>query len=75
MKFGAALDSIRAGYKAARHSWWDNGDLRYIALQTPDEHSKMSQPYIYVGGPEGARGPWNPTHDDLLAADWSVDHK
>lgn len=66
--FGIALDSVRDGRKVARKGW--NGKNQWIALQRPDEHSKMSLPYLYIRTIGGDLVPWTASQTDLLAADW-----
>ena len=71
--FGAAIVSLKEGKKVARAGW---NAHHYLELQVPDEHSKMSRPYIYmtVGNDaadmQGARVPWVASQTDLLAEDW-----
>lgn len=77
--FGEALNLLRHGYKCARKGW--NGKGIYIELQRPDEHSKMTQPYIYIVttqlktdntyAPKGIV-PWLASQTDMLATDWCV---
>lgn len=77
MDFGSALHALRNGYCVARSGW--NGKGMWLALQTPDEHSKMTLPYIYLSYPkgseaypDGARVPWLASQTDLLAPDWEL---
>jgi len=53
----------------------------YVALQSPDEGSKNTLPYLYlvyeqdpmrVSFPQGARVPWLASQTDLLAEDWEL---
>mgnify|MGYP002413556797 CR=1 FL=1 len=68
--FGMVLKLLKDGKKLAREGW--NGKGMYIALQVPDEHSKMKRPYIYiVPGPEWTV-PWVASQADLLADDWHI---
>ena len=79
MNFGQALEALKQGKKAARKGW--NGSGIFIVLQCPDEHSKMTQPYIYIdttglvtdnpAAPKG-RVPWLASQTDMLAEDWEV---
>lgn len=79
MNFGEALIALRAGHKVARAGW--NGNGIFINLQVPDEHSKMTQPYIYIdtlglittnpAAPKG-RVPWLASQTDMLAEDWKA---
>lgn len=63
--------------KFRREGW--NGKGIYIMLQVPDEHSKMTLPYIYIvtndlesDNPKAPRGvcPWLASQTDILAEDW-----
>ena len=77
MDFGWALRQLKEGKKVCRLGW--NGKGIYIELQRPDEHSKMTQPYIYIvttglqsDNPNAPRGvvPWLASQTDLMAEDW-----
>lgn len=70
MDFGAALNELRAGNRVARTGW--NGRGQFLELQTPDEHSKMTLPYIFITTVQGDRVPWLASQTDLLAHDWQV---
>lgn len=66
--FGIALDALRGGRKVARNGW--NGKGQWIALQEPNENSKMSLPYLYIRTVGGDLVPWLASQTDLLAQDW-----
>lgn len=75
--FGRALELLKKGKCVARKGW--NGKGIYIKLQTPDEHSKMTLPYIYMvttglktDNPDAPKGvvPWLASQTDMLAEDW-----
>lgn len=66
--FGGALDMLKAGQRVTREGW--NGKGQYLELQTPDEHSKMTSPYIYITTAQGDRVPWRASQTDLLSNDW-----
>ena len=68
MDFGHALDALRAGRCVTRDGW--NGVGQHIALQVPDEHSKMRKPYLYISPVDGEFVPWLASQTDLLAEDW-----
>lgn len=76
MNFGQALESLKAGARVSRSGW--NGKGLWVELQTPDAHSKMTLPYLYLNYPAdaqntpGARVPWAPSQTDILADDWGV---
>jgi hypothetical protein len=42
----------------------------HLALQTPDEHSKMTLPYIYMFTAQGDLVPWLASQTDVLSNDW-----
>jgi hypothetical protein len=44
----------------------------WIALQEPDEHTKMSLPYVYMRTAQGGTVPWLCSQSDLLADDWDI---
>ena len=77
MTFGGALEALKDGRKVARKGW--NGKGIHIALQRPDENSKMTSPYIYIDttglqtdNPDApkSRVPWLASQTDMLAEDW-----
>lgn len=69
MNFSKALEDVVAGRKLSREGW--NGEGQYIQLQTPDENSFMTEPYIYFVFSEGEkRIPWLASQADILAQDW-----
>lgn len=79
LSFGAAIDAVKAGKKIARKGW--NGKGIYLELQVPDEHSKMTLPYIYIvtdslvtDNPHAPKGrvPWLASQTDMLADDWYI---
>jgi hypothetical protein len=69
MDFSDALKELRNGKLLTRKGW--NGNGQYIALQTSDEHSKMTQPYLYFTSGTTVV-PWVASQTDLLNDDWEV---
>jgi hypothetical protein len=67
---GWAVKQMWIGDKVRRRGW--NGKGMWIALQRPDEHSKMGRPYVYISGTDGKLIPWNASQGDLLALDWEI---
>jgi len=75
--FSEALNILKKGGRLARAGW--NGKGIFIELQTPDENSKMTSPYIYidttglqtdnVDAPKSLV-PWLASQTDMLAEDW-----
>lgn len=79
MNFGLAIEALKLGKKVARSGW--NGKGIYLELQVPDEHSKMTLPYIYIvtsglitDNPDAPKGvcPWLASQTDMLADDWYI---
>lgn len=70
MDFGEALQQLKAGEKVSRAGW--NGAGQFLELQVPDEHSKMTLPYIFITTVQGQRVPWLASQTDMLAEDWLV---
>ena len=77
MNFGWALIQLKQNQRVSRSGW--NGKGIFIELQTPDEYSKMTSPYIYIdttglqtdnlNAPK-SRVPWLASQTDMLANDW-----
>lgn len=70
MDFGKALEALKNSKHVAREGW--NEKDMWIKAQYPDEHSKMSVPYIYIKNPTGMLFPWNASQQDLFAEDWVI---
>jgi hypothetical protein len=77
--FETALNLLKQGKKLRRKGW--NGKGIFIKLQRPDEHSKMTGPYIYIDttglqtdNPDAPRKcvPWIASQTDLLVDDWMI---
>lgn len=80
--FGSAIYYLKQGKCVARAGW--NGKGLSLRLQLPDEHSKMTLPYIYMQYPAtpasenapasytNARVPWLASQTDMLAEDWML---
>lgn len=68
--FSVAFEFMKRDKRLTRAGW--NGKGLFIEVQRPDEHSKMSVPYLYISsGTVGAKMcPWVPTQTDLFATDW-----
>ena len=66
--FGWALWKVAQGHRATRQGWNANG--QWIALQVPDENSKMRKPYMYMSPVDGELVPWLASQTDMLASDW-----
>jgi hypothetical protein len=70
MNFGHAVELLKAGLKVARLGWTGKG--MWLKLQRPDEHSKMSLPYIYMKTADDHLVPWLASQTDVLSEDWAV---
>ena len=70
MDFGQAITALKEGEKVRRAGW--NGRGMWLALQVPDEHSKMQQPYIYICPVDGQLVPWLASQADMLSDDWEI---
>ena len=66
--FGEALSHLKVGGRASRKGW--NGKGMWIELQKPDEHSKMTLPYIYMKTADNNLVPWLASQTDMLSEDW-----
>ena len=77
--FDVALNALKAGRMCIRTGW--NGKGIFIGIQFRQEHSHMTQPYLYidttgllsdnVDAPR-SRVPWLASQTDLLAEDWII---
>lgn len=67
---GWAIKEMQNGCRVSRSGW--NGEGRWIALQVPDAHSKMTLPYIFMSTAQGDLVPWLASQTDILAMDWDV---
>jgi len=68
MNFGKAFEEVKKG-KGMRLSSWSKDVV--IRSQYPDEHSKMTAPYLYVESRFG-KVPWKETIIELFSNDWIV---
>lgn len=67
---GRAVEYLEQGRSVYRAGW--NGKGMHLRLQLPDEHSKMTLPYIYLKTADGYLVPWVASQADLLATDWEL---
>lgn len=70
MDIGEAVHHLREGRKICRAGW--NGKDMWLALQVPDAHSEMTEPYVYMKTAQNGLIPWLCSQADLLATDWQV---
>ncbi len=70
MTFENAMAYTKKGNKMFRTGW--NGKKQWVALQRPDENSKMTLPYLYIYTVHGHLVPWIASQTDILNDDWEV---
>ena len=68
LDFSKALIVLKSGESVSRYGW--NGPGQCLTLQRPDEHSKMTLPYIYIKTVQGDLVPWLASQTDILGEDW-----
>ena len=68
MSFGDALKLVKRGLGMRLPQWKEDVVIR---AQFPDEHSKMTAPYLYVQSRFG-RVPWKETMIELFEENWEV---
>ncbi len=56
MNIGEAIETMRNGSAVRRAGW--NGKGMWLRLQTPDAHSKMTLPYVFMQTVQGDYVPW-----------------
>jgi hypothetical protein len=68
LSFEMALSQVKQG-KGMRLTQWKEDVV--IRAQYPDEHSKMTAPYLYVESRFG-RVPWKETMIEIFTENWEV---
>lgn len=68
MSFGDALKLVKRGMGMRLPQWKPDVVIR---AQFPDEHSKMTAPYLYVESRFG-RVPWKETMIELFSEEWEI---
>jgi hypothetical protein len=68
MNFGEAFEEVKMGFGMRLPQW--SSDV-VIRAQFPDEHSKMTAPYLYAESRFG-RVPWKETNIELFSDKWEV---
>ncbi|OFX03307.1 MAG: hypothetical protein A3E78_12065 [Alphaproteobacteria bacterium RIFCSPHIGHO2_12_FULL_63_12] len=68
MTFGDALRVLKLGARVGRFGW--NGRGMWLALQRPDQSSKMTLPYIYMFTAQNQTVPWLASQTDIMSEDW-----
>lgn len=67
MDFSQAFTELKTGKKIKRSQWGG-----FLALQVPDEKSKMNRPYVYASCKNGEIVPAVLNNLDLMAEDWET---
>ncbi len=86
MNFSQALEELKKGLSVFRTGWNGKaaGKRQFLTLQRPDEHSKMTLPYIFITVLSATfsdteeniseiRVPWLASQTDLLSEDWEIE--
>lgn len=68
--FGWVLGILKDGGRVSRAGW--NGPGQWLEMQVPDDHSRMTLPYIYIKTVQGDLVPWLASQTDMLAEDWVI---
>ena len=68
LTFGEAFNFVKRGMGMRLPQWSPDVVIR---AQYPDEHSKMTAPYLYVESRYG-RVPWKETMIELFSEKWQV---
>lgn len=68
LSFGEAFEHVKRGMGMRLPQWSPDVVIR---AQYPDEHSKMTAPYLYVESRYG-RVPWKETMIELFSEKWQV---
>lgn len=68
LNFGLAFEGVKKGMGMRLPQWSPDVVIR---CQRPDEHSKMTAPYLYVESRFG-RIPWKETMIELFAENWQL---
>lgn len=70
LSFGKAFDKIKLDRtKGMRLPFWRLDVV--VKVQYPDEHSKMTAPYLYVESRFG-KIPWKETMIELFSNEWQI---
>jgi hypothetical protein len=67
---GWAVKQLWNFRRVTRPGW--NGKGMWLALQIPDDHSKMTRPYVYMRTADEQLVPWLASQTDLLTTDWML---
>ena len=70
--FAQVITDLQSAFphRWSRRGW--NGPGQFIEIQVPDQHSKMTRPYLFINTVQGDRVPWLASQTDLWASDWYI---
>lgn len=68
LTFGLMLEALKKGMRTRLPYWSEDV---FLSMQKPDEHSKMTHPYIYVTSRFGVV-PWVATQVEILSEKWMI---
>lgn len=68
--FSQAFAYLKAGARVRRSVWHDGV---WVAIQMPNENSKMKRPYLYMRLENGDYVPYTLENDALFSRDWMFD--
>ena len=85
MEFEEALKELKQGKEILNENWnglHQKGRIMYLKLQSPDENSMNTEPYIVMvsgncdnGGWVFKKFPWTPSCMDLFSDKWRSDDR
>lgn len=75
LPFEVALARLKEGYPSIAMECWQKGTV--VKMQVPDEHSKMTNPYLYMEIYDGedlpvVRFPWMPNQLHFFDNTWEI---
>lgn len=68
MDFSTAFNVVKNGGSMRLPRW---RTATWVTAQFPDEHSKMTNPYLYVASDDG-QVPWYPSQSEMFTDEWEV---
>ena len=69
MNVGKAVEQVKLG-KGMRLPHWTKDTA--IRMKFPDEHSDMTEPYLYVDSLVLGRWPWTESTEEFISTNWDV---
>jgi hypothetical protein len=85
MNFGEAMQALKQGKQVHRNGWKEKGVMLFIVPGSkfpvnrppllgifPEGKAVEYRDHLDIRNEDGTIGPYQPTHEDLLAEDWQV---